>query len=170
MKSFKRTFALLLITIFTISCGGDDDSSDTTIPILTPSGYFLKAKIDGVQYTAEGIRVTAGNYDGDVDIVSVLPDKRNFEITLTNSTGVGTYARPTPTGSTYTLKLVYGDGSAALFSSGACDGTTGTLIITAISKVEVSGTFSFTAKKAGGCADAAKIITEGSFKAPILIK
>lgn len=168
MKLFKRIFAILLVTILTISCGGDDDNGS---PEPTPtSSRFMKAKIDGVDYSADGIRVLAGFTTNKITITSVLADNRNFEIVLNYSTGVGTYLVPTPEDKDYSVKLVYGEGnvSSSVFSAGACTGTTGTLVITTLNENEIAGTFSFTAKKAGGCTDTAKEITEGSFRTVLL--
>ena len=167
MKLFKNIFAIVLVTIFSISCGGDDDNETSgTIPTPT-TGSFMKAKIDGVDYNADAIRVLAGQTTNRITISSVLADNRNFELVLNYPTGVGTYSIPVPADKTYTLKLVYGEGnvSSSLFSAGACSGTTGTLVITSITERDIAGTFSFTAKKAGGCSATAKVITEGSFKA-----
>ena len=168
MKLLKNIFAILLVTFFFISCGGDDDNET---PDTTPiTGNFMKAKIDGVDYNADAIRVLAGQTSNRITIASALADNRNFEIVLNYPTGVGTYSIPVPADKDYTLKLVYGDGNAStsLFSAGACSSTTGTLVITSMTERYVAGTFSFTAKKAGDCSATAKVITEGSFRAGFL--
>lgn len=173
MKLLKNIFAILLVTLFTVSCGGDDDnetSQTTPTPIAPTTGAFMKAKIDGVDYNADAIRVLAGFTTDKITVSSVLADNRNFEIVLNYITEAGTYTIPTPADKAYSLKLVYGEGnvSSSLFSAGACTGTTGTLVITSLTGGKIAGTFSFTAKKAGGCSAAPRAITEGSFRAQLV--
>ena len=167
MKKFITIFAILIITLLSFSCSKSDDSSTPATPT---ADYFLKAKIDGVQYqTDAAYRVLASNTDDRITITSILSDGRNFEIIVDYPTGTGDYSFPAPITSSYFGSLKYGDTSAtnAIWGTNGCPGTTGTLTITALSMTEISGTFSFTGKKTGNCADAPKVITEGSFKSGI---
>ena len=170
MKILKNTFALLLVTILTFSCGNDDAPPPAQNQPPATSDYFFKAKVDGVQFEAIAPRVLANNTNNRITITSILPNDRNFELQIDRPTGIGTYAYPMPSGADYVLRLEYGDATAAtaIWRTAACSGTTGTLTITALSATEVSGTFSFTGKRTSFCTDAAKIITEGSFKSGII--
>ena len=162
MKTLKTTFAILIITLFSISCSKSDDSSTPTTPA---ADYFLKAKIDGVQYqTDAAFRVLASTDIETITITSVLADNQNFELEIYNFLGIGTYTYPVDN-----MSLLYGDASSetAIWRNDVCPSTTGTVTITAISTTEVSGTFSFTGKRTGNCAEAPKVITEGSFKSKI---
>ncbi len=168
MKIMKRTFAILTLALVTFSCSKDDAPA---IPLLPPTAdYFLKAKIDGNQYQTDApFRVLAGRNDDRLTINSVLADNRNFELKISGVITAGTYNYPAAPSDDYSLSLSYDDGSSAssIWRTGVCTGTTGTLTITSYSATEVSGTFSFTGKRTGSCADAAKSITEGSFKSGI---
>lgn len=167
MKILKKIFAILFISIVTISCNNNDDNSETPTPT---ANYFLKAKIDGVQYeTDAAFRVLSTDDNDRITITSVLSDNRNFKLQIDRPIGIGTYSYPAPSSEEYVLRLEYGDATAAtaLWRTGACSGTTGTLTITALSATEVSGTFSFTGKRTSFCSDPAKLITEGSFKSGI---
>lgn len=172
MKILKNTFAILLVTILAFSCGNDD------APAPTPPAtfdYFLKAKVDGVQFEAVAPRVLAGKTADRITISAILPDLRSFKITIDDypSNPIGTYVVPASASSTYIADLEFSDNSSSssIFTAGtACGatGTRGTVIITAISATEISGTFSFTGTKTSGtCPRPTKVITEGSFKSGI---
>jgi hypothetical protein len=167
MKTLLKIFATLFISLLTISCSNDDD--DSSVPTPT-TDYFFKAKIDGVQYeTDAAFRVLSNSSADRIKITSILSDNRNFELQIDRPTGIGTYTYPMPSGVDYVLRMEYGDATSAtaLWRTGACSGTTGTLTITALSATEISGNFSFTGKRTSFCSDPAKLITEGSFKSGI---
>lgn len=168
MKTILKTIAILFVSLLTISCNNDDDNSAP--PSTTTPNYFFKAKIDGVQYeTDAAFRVLASNSNDRITIASILSDNRNFELQIDRPIGIGTYTYPMPSGVDYVLRMEYGDAASAtaLWRTGACSGTTGTLTITALSATEVSGNFSFTGKRTSFCSDPAKLITEGYFKSGI---
>lgn len=163
MKTLLKTLALVFFFAITFSCGSDDDSDNAAT-----AKYFFKAKIDGTQYqTEDAFRVLASNGTDKITITSILSDNRSFELEIVRPTGVGTYTYPNETAD-YLLRMQYGDGTSAtsVWQTGTCSRTTsGTLVITALSAREISGTFSFSGKRTSNCSDAAKVITEGSFKA-----
>jgi Family of unknown function (DUF6252) len=170
MKTIKTTFAILFIAILSFSCSNNDESPAPAQSQQPTTDYYLKAKIDGVQYqTDAAFRVLSNNINDRITIASVLSDNRNFELQIDRPIGTGTYNYPAPTTEEYVLRMEYGDATAAtaLWRTGACTGTTGTLTITTLSATEISGTFSFTGKRTSFCADPAKLITEGSFKSGI---
>lgn len=169
MKTIKQFFAILIITLLTISCSHSDSNSSAT-PTPSATDYFLKAKIDGVQYTADASHVIGGETTGGSGRITINSIGSNqsfiFTIDYPTASGTGTYSRPVPSGMSYILRLEY-DEAGSGYLSGDC-GTTGTLVITAISATEVSGTFSFIGKKGLNCAvPSNKVITEGSFKVRI---
>lgn len=166
MKTLKNTFVLLFISLLTISCSNDDD--DSSVPTPT-TDYFFKAKIDGVQYTANAIQVIAGITGSSRKTLSVIcaTSTGNFDFNL-NKVGeieTGTYVVGNLDDNIF-FDMYYGNMTTTSFAADVCD-CDGTLTITAISATEVSGTFSFTAKKAGQCDQPAKVITEGSFRCRI---
>lgn len=172
MKVFKL---FLFISLLPLSCKKKEETkpAQTNTPTPSPSTsgtYYLFAKIDGVDYNADAIRVSASADASKIKIVSALSDGRNFEIVLNDPSGAGTYSYPTPSGSSYSLKLVFDDGSSAtsVFSTGACTGTSGTLTIATLSTSAISGAFKFTAQKAGSCTLAAKNVTGGGFRSQLI--
>ena len=169
MKILKKTFAILLVTVLAFSCGNDD--APAPAPPAT-SDYFLRAKVDSVQYEAVAPRVLASKATDRLTIRSILPDNRTFElvIDLPTGAGTGTYSYPMPSTANYILGMSYDEGTStnAIWRTGACSGTSGTLTITALSATEVSGTFSFIGKRTSFCSNPAKIITEGSFKSGLI--
>ena len=170
MKKIQTTIAILFIALFSISCSSSDDSPAQVAPVPA-ANYFLKAKINDVQYQTDApFRVSTSRSTDRITIGSNLADGRNFELVIDRPTGTGTYSVPLPAGTNYGMALRYGDASSssAIWSVGVCSGTTGTLTITALSATEISGTFTFTAKRTGGCAVAPISITEGSFKSGII--
>ena len=164
MKNPKNTFALLLVAILTFSCGNNDEPNPTNP--ATTFDYFLKAKVDGVQYDAGPGRVLAAKTTDRLTISSTMPDNRNFELIINRPTGTGTYTYPEPSGADYSIRMSYSEATSAtsIWRVNSCSAATGTLTISTLSTTEVSGTFSFTGKRTSFCSDPAKIITEGSFK------
>ena len=163
---------ILFITIFTISCGGSDDAPSPPV-----TDYFMRAKIDGVQFEALAPRILAGRTADRITITAALPDLRNFEIYIDDypSNPVGSYTIPATSGTTYSASLRFGDGTS-IFSAVSCCGlecaigTRGNLEITSISATEISGTFSFIGTQTSGtCPRLKKIVTEGSFKSGITL-
>lgn len=164
MKTQKKALLILFIALFAISCNKKKEEAPAPIPA---ANYFLKAKIDGVAYNAEGIRVIASQSANRLTIGSVIPDGKNFEFVLDNpSITVRSYStRDDFSG----LRMSFNDGSAAtvVYDTNRCDGR-GIFTITALSATEVAGTFSFRGKRTGGCTLPAKEITEGEFKCGII--
>jgi hypothetical protein len=168
MKTLKKTFTLLITILFTISCSKSDNSSET--PATSNSDYFFNATVDGgTPFQAKGAQVLAGktiSATPRITITSSIAGVGNFQIILDNPVGVSTYNIGTVG---YTLKFEHGvAGESTGYSSYSCSGLSGTLNITALSDTEISGTFSFTAKKGGSCGVAAKQITNGSFKSKLI--
>jgi hypothetical protein len=169
MKNLKVILAILFIGSSMMSCGNEEEA--TAQNQLPTSNYFFKAKIDGAQYeTDAAFRVFSSSGSTRINIKSVLSDNRNFELQIDRPIGIGTYTYPTPSGVDYVLRMEYADATSAtaVWKTGTCSGTTGTLTITALSTTEISGNFSFTGQRTSFCSDRAKLITEGSFKSLII--
>jgi hypothetical protein len=167
MKTLKQTLAILFILLLTSSCSNNDDDPQTTIP-QTTADYFLKAKVNGVQYTATSAQTNATKIGSGATTTITINSSvasKNFKFTL-----IGT-----PATGTFTLNYNSSNGemgyveSSLNYSTLICPDNTGTLIITAVSNTEIEGTFNFVAKSSTICSDAAKTITEGSFKSKFIL-
>jgi Family of unknown function (DUF6252) len=162
MKTLKKTFTILFISLVTISCSNDDDNSTTPTP--TPSTSFIRCKIDGVAYEAPVANILADqnevawNFRSDISGgVSGI----GLDFSINGQAAVGTYTFNT-TNVTTIGRLNYR--SPDIYSSGICTGSNGTLTITSKNGNTIEGTFSFTGKTFLGCSNSAKSITEGTFK------
>ena len=160
MKSLKNTFAILGLTILAFSCGKDDIPTTTPTPTFD---YFLKAKVNAVSYDATDAQTNATKIGSGATTTMTINSAvggKSFKFTL-----IGT-----PTTRTFPLDSNSSNGdmsyveSSLNYSTLICPENSGTLIITAVSNTEIAGTFNFTAKSSTICSDAAKIITDGSFK------
>lgn len=166
MKTLKNTFGILLIAFFSISCSNNDDNSVQEPQPTTDD--FLMARVNGEQYSATGILVTASRKsNGGVQIFSSIATGTQFQIHLDNVAAIGTYTTTSVAGSPFSRMAVVTGSPATIYEAGEC-GTSGTLTITSISSTEISGTFSFTGTTIGSvCPRPTKTITEGSFKTPL---
>lgn len=166
MKTLKHTCAILFITIFAIACSSNDDNS-----VLEPqptADDFLMAKVNGEQYNATGILVTASRKsNGGVQIFTTIATGTQFQIHLDNVAAIGTYPTTSVAGSPFSRMAVVTGSPATIYEAGEC-GTSGVFTITSISSTEIAGTFSFTGTTIGSaCPRPTKTITEGSFKTPL---
>lgn len=158
-----KIVAILLITIFTISCSNNDDDNSTT-PTPAPSNSFIRCKIDGVAYEAPVANILADqnevawNFRSDI---SGGVSGVGLDFSINGQAAVGTYTFNT-TNVTTVGRLNYR--SPDIYSSGICTGSNGSLTITAKNGNAIEGTFSFTGKTFLGCSNPAKSITEGTFK------
>lgn len=163
MKTIKNTFAILLLTIFTISCNNDDNLPTPILPVI-PSNSFIRCTIDGVAYEAPIANILADqnevawNFRSDI---SGGASGIGLDFSINGQAAVGTYAFNTTNVMTVG-RLNYR--SPDIYSSGICSGSNGTLTINAKNGKTIEGTFSFTGKKIAGCTSAAKVITDGVFR------
>jgi hypothetical protein len=160
MKTLKNIIAILIITTFTISCSHNDDT--TTTPLPAANNNFIRCKIDGVDYAVTGTAITgdqnslAFNFRSDITGGGV-----GMDFSLNGQAAVGTYS-PNYSNATTVGRLNYR--SPDIYSSGICSTSSGTLTITAKNGNTIEGTFNFNGKKTLGCSNAAKVITNGTFK------
>jgi hypothetical protein len=162
MKNLKTTFAILVLTILSISCSKDDDNNSAQTPAPVANDNFIRCKVDGVNYEITGNQIF--NYK----------DASGFNIAYKNTlatTGIDMAIAGEPIVKTYTFnntnlttvgRLQYN--SPDTYTTGFCDSVSGTLTITAKNGNTIQGTFSFTAKRLLMCTQPAKTITEGTFK------
>lgn len=171
MKTFK-TFSKLALVAFAViisSCSKDDTPAQTQVPA---TGSYITAKVDGADFssTVFGVSTATANRVGTgpnalIQILGADLGGNNISITLIDLNLVA--------GQTYTLNPSL-DGSViayvsttsggAAFGTGICEGSTGTLVVTAYDNTKIEGTFSFTGKDGENCSATAKAITNGSFR------
>lgn len=159
MKSFLKIVTILLITLFVISCSRSDDNASTP----ATNDYFLKAKVDGVQYTATAVQTNAtkiGSGATTTITINSLVSGKNFKFTLIGTPTIGTYVLDS---NSSIGEMSYVE-SSLNYSTLICPDNSGTLVITSLNATYIEGTFNFTAKSSSICSDAAKTITEGTFK------
>jgi hypothetical protein len=166
MKIIKPTIAILIISLLSISCSKNDEEA---IPTPTPvANYFLRAKVNGVQYTATSVQTNATKIGSGATTTITINSSvagKNFKFTLIGTPATGTFP------------LNYNSSNGDLgyiesslnYSTLICPDNSGALIITAVSNTEIVGTFNFVAKSSTICSDAAKTITEGSFKSKFIL-
>ena len=161
MKTIKTTIALLALSIFTISCSKEENINDTNIPNII-NDNFIRAKVDGVNYEVLGNKIYSYKYANGFII--------RFDGAY-NNTGIDMDFRGEPTVKTYNIssanfieigRIVFKN--PEIYSSGFCDSSAGTLVITSKIGNTIQGTFAFTGKKLFYCNQAAKNITNGTFK------
>lgn len=162
MKTIKTTFAILFILLFTFSCSNNNDETPAQNQ-PTAADYFLKAKVNGVQYTATSVQTNATKIGSGTTTTITINSSvagKNFKFTLIGNPATGTF--PLNYNSS-NGDLGYVE-SSLNYSTLICPDNSGTIIITAVSNTEIADTFNFVAKSSTICSDAAKIITEGTFK------
>lgn len=166
MKTLKK-FGLVAFMAFAValntSCSSDDNGGGGG----NPSGSYLHAKVDGNQFKAEiqgYSTVSAARIGvGEGQIISVLGgniDGTNFSISLMGINAAGTYTLNSESDSVMAFTTA---GGMAAYSTGICDGASGTLIITTFNAEKIEGTFSFTGKDGEMCSSS-KNITDGKFR------
>jgi hypothetical protein len=158
----KKIVTILMLAVFTISCGGGNDSSPPT-PTPSSNTNFIKATIDGANYEVTGNQITALQDSVAFSFISYITGGgTGFDISVLGTTAVGTYNFNTAALTTVG-RLNYRI-NTDIFSTAFCPTSSGTLTITSKNGNTIEGTFSFIAKKSRGCSDASKVITNGTFR------
>ena len=91
MKNLKKQFNLffiMCIAITLVACNNDDDSDDSA---MNTAAEFLTAKVDGVDFSAMEVSVTATISNNVLSLIGGDSSGNTFQITMQNYTGVGTY-------------------------------------------------------------------------------
>lgn len=168
MKTIKRISLVLALTVSTIfsSCGGSDDGGGSS----TPSGGFVKAKVDGSNFSASGQFVIGQIAQGNFGMQGVLTNGTSIFINVfaldgTLETGVYDLGANNDSQTLGSLSYnVFQGTTATIYDSLGCDTGTGTVEITFIDATKIEGTFSFSGKNIETCTGAAKNVTNGQFR------
>lgn len=175
MKTFKTVskLTLLALSVFIVSCGGDDP-----VPTPTPvpaSGSFITATVDGAAFSSLifGVSTATANKvgTGPNALIQVLGSDLAASSISINLIDLNIVA-----GQTYNINpsldgtvLAYVNASSnAAWGTGECEGSSGTLTVTAYDETKIEGTFRFTGKDGDNCSATAKNITNGSFRGVFL--
>ncbi len=172
MKTFNKIgkLALVALTVIISSCSKDDNNGGgSSVPA---TGSYINAKVDGTNFssTIQGISTASVNRVGTgpnalIQILGSELSGNNISITLIDLNLVAgqTYTlNPSLDGSVMAYTVIAGGGAG--YGTGICEGSVGTLKVTAYDNTKIEGTFSFTGKDGENCSAAAKNVTEGSFR------
>ncbi len=177
MKTIKQFgFALAIIFSLTLSsCGGSDDDGGGGFN-GPATGTFIKAKVAGSNFLAEG-QLAVGNMTNGVMVVKGSSTSgKNIGIQLYSTTGslsVGTYNMNATQNTDIAVgSITYTDVNTSTFAvtpynSLNCENTNGTLEITFMDDTKIEGTFSFVGKEVKEdetCDGGTKNVTNGSFR------
>lgn len=172
MNTFKSIAKLsfIAISLFFVSCGGDDDNTYYPPVGNTPNNAsYITGKVDGADFSSIIFGTSTATCNvvgtGSERFITILGgDMSANSITVqlwnVNSTGTINVNRNTDSFLNYSP----GSGGVAYATSADCDTATGTINITYIDDTKVEGTFSFTGVDTENCAGGTKTVTEGSFR------
>jgi hypothetical protein len=172
MKAIKLIGKCLFLSLsmLALSCSSSDDDGGGGGG-STPSGTYIKAKVDGTQYVtyniqgfSAGVATSSGSGSGRLIMITGGNDMNGntaFSINLLGINATGTYDIGPDSDST--LAFVMTGGSGVSYDTSNCAGATGTINITTLNDTKVEGTFSFTGKDDENCTDS-KSVTSGSFR------
>ena len=176
MKTFKTLskLALTVFMVFMVSCSKDDPAPSTPTPLPIPSGSYINAVVDGVNFTTNifGVSTASGTRSGSGDLTLIQEvgadlGGNGIAINLLGITTTGTYTLDGNSDSVIAYTTTSGTGA---FGTGGCPGATGTLIVTFLDNTKIEGTFSFIGKDVDNCATSAtKTVTNGSFRCVFLL-
>ncbi len=149
------------------ACSDDDDNGGGG---GTPSGTYVKAKVDGTTYETYKIQgvsaataISPGTGDGRLIMIGGPIDQSGTKAWAVNLLGINaTGEYPLNADSNSTVAYVE-TGTGVSYDNSNCDGTDGTVKITKITDTEVEGTFSLVGKNDEDCS-MSKTITSGSFR------
>lgn len=179
MKTIKKSslvFAIAVASIFS-SCSKDDGGSSISVPA---TGSYINAVADGRDFTTvyagQNSAIASKSGTGDQTLIQIGgnsisnlsttgADSSTIFINLYGITTTGTYTVSSSTDGNvigYTF-IPSGQTTGDVYTTGVCEGSTGTITITSFTATQVEGTFSCNAKKAETC-DGSKSISQGSFR------
>ncbi len=163
LREAKKLILFLLITTF-FSCSKDDNN-----PIQENENYFLKVKIDGVDYSTNTHVAMTLTTPGSLFFHSIVSIDSFTEENAPTFTLHMLLDDPIVE-RTYITGYVEGVGVTTLTYTesipwAATKGGSGTITITEINDIYIEGTFSFTGVNTTNNPNTTKVFTEGSFKA-----
>jgi len=159
------SISILSILLFLISCNKDDEKSNPPLA----ENYFLTAKIDGVDFTADASSLVSFGADGTgfFNIKGISSSGDFIAITLISPTATGTFTMSNDINNT-APRSTYSIPSGDNWSTHVLQGTeiigSGTVTVAANNDTYMEGTFSFTGYNPLDNFSP-KVITEGKFKA-----
>jgi hypothetical protein len=159
MKIIKSIISIIIIAFLIISCSKNDDNPAPITPAINDS--FLKAKVDGVAYSANANQVIVSKTANRINIISTTANG-NFSFSIYDPAGARTYLT-SEKGPVLLASFIENNFREPTYYASNCSNV-GTLTISSISDTEIAGTFSFVGKKSGDCISTGKNITEGTFK------
>lgn len=167
MKKIKLIFIILGVVILAVACSKKNNETAVPTPPPAANSNFIKAKIDGVAYEAAANSIMADQNEiaWNVRSSNTAAGISGMDFSIMGQARVGTYNFNALNLATVG-RLQYRNPD--IFSSAICPTSSGTLTISAKNGKTIEGTFSFTGKKLLGCDNAAKSITDGSFKITFL--
>ncbi|MCF6351901.1 MAG: DUF6252 family protein [Cyclobacteriaceae bacterium] len=157
------SISILSILLFLISCSKDDEQSPQT------DNYYLTAKIDGVDFSADASSLVSFGADGTgfFNIKGIRSNGDFIAITLISPTATGTFTMSNNINSTAprtTYSIPPGDNWSTHVLQGTAIIGSGTATVTINNDTYMEGTFSFTGYNPLDNFSP-KVITEGKFKA-----
>ena len=163
MKNLKKQFNLLLLAFLAIAftaCNNDDDETMNEDP--TAAGEFLIAKVDGVDFSAMEVSVTATTSNNVLSLVGGDSSGNTFQMAIQNYAGVGTYITGDVITNSSAMSYITVN-PVALWTS-TFDTGSGTLKVTSDNGSIIEGTFEFLGYK-----DTSNriLFSDGEFKANI---
>ena len=145
-----------------IACSNDDDSGNSDDPAMNTAAEFLTAKVDGVDFSAMEVSVTATTSNGVLSLVGGDSTGNTFQIAIQNYAGVGTYVTGDVVTNSNAMSYITVT-PVALWTS-TFDTGTGMLEVTSDDGSIIEGTFEFLGYK-----DPSNriLFSDGAFKANI---
>ncbi len=166
-KTFWKSIFLASAILAFNACSDDDDNGGGG---STPSGTYVKAKVDGTTYETFRIQgvsaataISTGSGDSRLIMIGGSIDQSGTKAWSVNLLGINaTGEYPLNADSNSTVAYVE-NGTGVSYDNSNCTGTDGTVKITKLTDTEVEGTFSLVGKNDEDCS-MAKTITQGSFR------
>lgn len=149
----KAVLILLLIPAMLSSCSSDDDSGSEQ------DGYYLTAKVDGVDYSTDFVTVSTTPDLTDIYLITAVGETASFGLSLKSPISTGTFTSNTDEETVLFYQVL---NPYAVWSASEDTGS-GTIIITENTNTYIKGTFSFTGENPAD--NSSKVITQGKFKA-----
>ncbi len=163
IKMFAKT-GFIAAALFLTACSDDNDGGGGG----TPSGFHLKAKVDGDNYSNSSMFEPMAMIQGGTLIIQSSDNSGNsIQINVANFDGVGTYENGNNNvmnGYINYLEMGATIGQYTTYTSVRGDGV---VEITEVSETEVKGTFSATAFENVENSTNSVEITNGTFRAAI---
>ena len=178
MKTIKKIGLFLAVALvsFTTSCSSDDNGGGGGGFTGPSTGTFIKAKVGGSNFLAEGSFASGGFTSGNIVLTGTSTSGKSIGIQLYALDGtleVGTYnVGASNDENAHSGNLTFVDVNTSTFSvitynSLFCESSTGTIEILHVDDTKIEGTFEFSGKEVrdgDDCSGDVKTVTNGSFR------